>query len=35
MSKPIQQWDEEDAKQVLTNSPWGQACQAGGHTSTD
>ena len=22
MSKPIQQWDEEDAKQVLTNSPW-------------
>jgi hypothetical protein len=22
MTKPIQQWDEEDAKQVLTNSPW-------------
>ncbi len=22
MSKPIQQWDEEDAKQVLANSPW-------------
>lgn len=22
MSKPISQWDEEDAKQVLTNSPW-------------
>jgi hypothetical protein len=22
MSKPIQQWDEEDAKQILTNSPW-------------
>jgi hypothetical protein len=22
MSKPIQQRDEEDAKQVVTNSPW-------------
>jgi hypothetical protein len=22
MTKPIQQWNEDDAKQVLTNSPW-------------
>jgi hypothetical protein len=22
LSKPIAQWDAEDAKQVLTNSPW-------------
>jgi hypothetical protein len=22
LTKPIQQWDEDDAKQVLTNSPW-------------